>query len=398
MANMLHRLQKFVIVVFALCATATIAQNGPWNNPLMMARSADGRFFNPATIFQDSSGVPSAIRWKGDTLICAFQWFRQPIGSPSWDRVAVKFSYDGGLHWTAPTPIVIAGFPSDYQRPFDPTLVAIPGGGIRVYFSSSQGMRPGLDSIVNTYSAASADGIHYTFEPTPRVDHPTQRVIDPAVIFFNGAWHYASPVGAPQEGAYHYTSPDGLSFFPQSNYPSDQNHNWTGNYVVDSNTALRFYGSGPQVWYNISSDAFTWGGYINTNVQGGDPTVVKLSGSSYLMIFVGRPYQTGVFLWENELPSAFGLFQNFPNPFSANGRGTFGNPSTAISFQLPVNSHVTLKVFDVNGREVATLVDGEMPAGDHAVKFAPRDLAGGLYFYKITAGTFHATKQLVLIK
>jgi hypothetical protein len=88
-------------------------------------------------------------------------------------------------------------------------------------------------------------------------------------------------------------------------------------------------------------------------------------------------------------PSGFALAQNFPNPF---------NPATVISFQLAVNSHVTLKVFDVNGREVAMLVDSEMAAGNHAVRFAPRDLAGGLYFYKLTAGNFSQTRKAVLIK
>jgi hypothetical protein len=388
MVDIRHRLQKFITAVFALCATAASAQNGPWNNPLMIAWSADGRVFNSSTIFQDSSGVPSAIRWKGDTLICAFQWFRQPMGSPSWDRVAVKFSYDAGRHWTTPTPIVIAGLPADYQRPFDPTLVALAGDSLRIYFSSSKGIPQGLDATVNTYSAVSADGIHYTFEPTPRVDHPTQGVIDPAVIFYNGAWHYASPVGAPQEGAYHYTSPNGLSFSQQNNYASDNSHNWTGNYMIDGN-ALRFYGSGPQVWYNASSDGFTWSGYFNTNVQGGDPTVVKLASSNYLIIFVGRPYQTGVVLHENEPPNTFALFQNFPNPL---------NPSTVISFRLPANSHVTLKMSDVNGREVATLVDGRLAAGSHTVTFAPRDLAGGIYFYKITAGRFSQTRRLVFMR
>lgn len=389
MADILQRLQKFVLAVFVVCATATFAQNGPWNNPLMIASSADGRFFNSSTIFQDSSGVPSAIRWKGDTLICVFQWFRQPMGSPSWDRVAVKFSYDAGLHWTTPMPIVIASFPTNYQRPFDPTLVAISDDSLRVYFSSSQGLPQGLDATVNTYSAASADGIHYVFEPTPRVDHPTRRVIDPAVIFFNGTWHYASPVGAPQEGAYHYTSPNGQIFSPQNNYSSDNSHNWTGNYVVDGNVALRFYGSGPQVWYNTSPDGFTWNGYINTNMQGGDPTVVKLSDANYLMIFVGKPYTTEVTLREHESPDTFVLFQNSPNPF---------NPSTTIRFALPVSEWVTLKVFDVAGREVAILVDEEMSVGNHAVTFAPRDLAGGIYFYKITAGKFLQTRKAVLMK
>jgi hypothetical protein len=90
-----------------------------------------------------------------------------------------------------------------------------------------------------------------------------------------------------------------------------------------------------------------------------------------------------------QMPERISLAQNYPNPF---------NPATVISFQLSVNSHVTLKVFDVNGREVATLVDGEMSAGNHAVTFVPRDVAGGIYFYRITAGKFSRTRKAVLIK
>jgi hypothetical protein len=59
---------------------------------------------------------------------------------------------------------------------------------------------------------------------------------------------------------------------------------------------------------------------------------------------------------------------------------------------------VTLKVFDVAGREVATLVEGEMAAGKHAVTFAPSHSASGLYFYKITAGKFSQTRKAVLMK
>ncbi len=89
------------------------------------------------------------------------------------------------------------------------------------------------------------------------------------------------------------------------------------------------------------------------------------------------------------LPEKRGLLQNNPNPF---------NPSTVISFQLPVNSHVTLKVFDVTGREVATLVNGEMAEGNHAVTFAPRNLTGGIYFYQITVGNFSQTRKAIRVK
>ncbi|MDZ7303679.1 MAG: serine hydrolase [candidate division KSB1 bacterium] len=88
-------------------------------------------------------------------------------------------------------------------------------------------------------------------------------------------------------------------------------------------------------------------------------------------------------------PMDFALSQNYPNPF---------NPSTVISFQLSVNSHVTLKVFNVTGREVATLVQGNLEAGNHSVTFAPRDLAGGIYFYQLTAGKFSQTRKAISLR
>ncbi len=91
----------------------------------------------------------------------------------------------------------------------------------------------------------------------------------------------------------------------------------------------------------------------------------------------------------DSIPAQFVLLQNYPNPF---------NPSTTIRFSLPQREHVTLKVFDVLGREVATLVEGEMPAGEHAATFAPRDLAGGLYFYSLTAGQITKINKALLLK
>jgi hypothetical protein len=89
------------------------------------------------------------------------------------------------------------------------------------------------------------------------------------------------------------------------------------------------------------------------------------------------------------IPHEMALYQNYPNPF---------NPNTVIGFHLPVHSRVTLKVFDMTGREVATLVDGELAAGNHAVTFTPREATIGLYFYRITAGKFSQTRKAVLMK
>jgi hypothetical protein len=289
------KLRNLFIFALFLFHIQGFSQNYPWNNPLRMAWSQDGITFDTPSIFQDSAGVPSIIRWKGDTLIAAFQWFRQPNPSPSWDRVAVKFSYNNGINWTEPTPIIINNFPSNYQRPFDPTLAILGNDNIRIYFSSSEGvMMGGLDSTVNTYSAVSTDGIHYNFEPNPRVDVGNNRVIDPAVIYFNNSWHYISPIGAPQAGAYHYVSPDGLIFLSVPIIPSNFSHNWTGNYMVENASELRFYGSGQNIWYNSSPNGGVWNGYINTNIIGGDPSVVKISDGNYLMVYVGQPYNTSI--------------------------------------------------------------------------------------------------------
>jgi len=91
----------------------------------------------------------------------------------------------------------------------------------------------------------------------------------------------------------------------------------------------------------------------------------------------------------SEIPLRFALEQNYPNPF---------NPSTNIKFQLPKQVFVTVKIFDVMGREVATLVNETKQAGYHSIEFNGTDLSSGLYFYKIEAGDFTDTKKMILVK
>lgn len=95
------------------------------------------------------------------------------------------------------------------------------------------------------------------------------------------------------------------------------------------------------------------------------------------------------------IPKEFSLSQNYPNPF---------NPETAISYQLSAFSFVSLKVFDVLGREVATLVNEEKPAGTYTINFNAEGLSSGVYFYRLQvytperAGSFVQTKKLVFMK
>jgi hypothetical protein len=92
---------------------------------------------------------------------------------------------------------------------------------------------------------------------------------------------------------------------------------------------------------------------------------------------------------EAGMPTEFELGQNYPNPF---------NPSTTISYALPQRSHVTLTVFNTLGQLVATLVNSEMGAGDHEVRFDAAGLASGVYLYRLQAGGFVETRKLLLTK
>lgn len=88
-------------------------------------------------------------------------------------------------------------------------------------------------------------------------------------------------------------------------------------------------------------------------------------------------------------PTAFYLKQNFPNPF---------NPSTIISFNLPKKNHVTLKIYNTIGNEIATLIDGDIQAGTHEIKWDAKTISAGVYFYRIETDEFIGIKKLTLLK
>jgi len=103
----------------------------------------------------------------------------------------------------------------------------------------------------------------------------------------------------------------------------------------------------------------------------------------------------GSFEYSNEieveisLVKEFNLSQNYPNPF---------NPSTKISYQIPTNGNVTLKVFDLIGNEVATLVNENKTAGNYSIEFNASDLPSGVYFYELKSANLIQTKKMMLMK
>jgi hypothetical protein len=98
---------------------------------------------------------------------------------------------------------------------------------------------------------------------------------------------------------------------------------------------------------------------------------------------------TGIKNIDLEIPKEFSLSQNYPNPF---------NPSTKIKFSLPSSQFVTLKVYDVLGREIAGLINELREVGNYEVQFNPDNLVSGIYYYRFQAGTYSETKKLVLLR
>ena len=113
--------------------------------------------------------------------------------------------------------------------------------------------------------------------------------------------------------------------------------------------------------------ALNGGGVVIFSGTSGDPTTVDV----------------------DVIPTELSLEQNYPNPF---------NPSTTIEFSLPASSQVSLMVYDLLGREVATLVNGRLDAGLHSMQFDGSQLTSGIYMYRLQAGDQVQTRKLMLIK
>jgi len=92
---------------------------------------------------------------------------------------------------------------------------------------------------------------------------------------------------------------------------------------------------------------------------------------------------------ENQIPTQYSLEQNYPNPF---------NPRTSIQYAISSMQFVSLKVYDVLGNEIATLVNEEKPAGNYEVNFNASELSSGIYFYTLKAGSFFETKKMILLR
>jgi hypothetical protein len=266
---------------------------GPWDQDVAVHRvGRDGNAERTATF--ERAGVPTLARLADGRLLAAHQHFPADFGS-GFDKVAVRFSEDEGRTWSAPQVIQLTGLPEGMRFPFDPTLVPLPDGRVRLYFTSTKGRR--LDASTAIYSAISRDGIAYEFEPGVRFGIEGRLVIDCAVVLHRGVFHLYSPdngaVGdegsRSREGfGYHATSSDGLAFQRADDVEIPGQRRWLGNAQSDGQL-ITFFGTGMGVWLATSEDGAAWKLAPSLQVRGADPGAVAARDGGYIVVATTAP-------------------------------------------------------------------------------------------------------------
>jgi predicted GH43/DUF377 family glycosyl hydrolase len=295
------------------------------------------------------------------------------------------------------------------------------------------------NSVTRIGYATSPDGIAWTkYENNPVLDlsengWDSGHLHTPYVIKDGGMYKmwYAGHGGSVTNWAIGYaTSSDGISWTRNSGTPVlEAESMWesalmhTPTVIKDNGKFLMWYagqdasadiGGVAQTGFAISDDGINWvkdpaspvlkigdgsdfdsGVAIPLGVFKTDATTYKmLYGASNLTSFFGGLMATLVVPTTsvdamNSAPAAFALEQNYPNPF---------NPETTIRYSLPRSGYVTLRVFNLLGEEVATLVDEKKSHGEYDIHWAPTGLPSGIYLYRLTAGEYVSVKTLLLQK
>ena len=289
---------------------------------------------------------------------------------PAGGRWSLWGTTDGGTTWDSSTFYLPAGSAAE-------------AGWNNGYF---------FDISAGFYFGTNNTRIYKTLTLTSWITQPTTGQINSYDIWFNNAL-----TGFMGGTALLYTTTAGTNWgAPPSALPGTANISGIVGFgiswwVVRQGTAVYFSSNGGTSWatqYTAPAGAYRYIAKPRSPIYNSLFAVRTLGGISKATGL------TGISPVNSEIPEKFTLKQNYPNPF---------NPSTTIRFEIPKGgnsgtSFVQLKVYDQLGREVKTLINDNMIAGVFEVSFDASNLSSGVYYYKITAGDFTATKKMTLVK
>ena len=346
------------------------------------AKSIDGISWDlhPVPVLTPTSGTwdqfsvqfPFVIRENGQYKM----WYSS---SPQSDYNQCKIGYatsSDGINWTKlPNPIFEPGTDPWEAGGVMACYVMPVSGGYKIWYSGFT--TSAIDGNVYIGYATSVDGILWQRDT---INNP---VLEPGVSgLWDGKWVWYPQVLFIDSMYYMYYAGTNIGYWGTVEVGLATSADGITQWTKDSLNPV------------LSPSPGMWDG------QKVEASSVKLIGDSLWMWYSGN----GSFLQmglatslfepvsveqETTLPTAFALEQNFPNPF---------NPSTKIGWQSPVGSHQIIKVFDVLGNEIVTLVDEFKPVGKYEVEFNASVLPSGVYFYRLNAGSFVETRKMILIR
>ena len=423
MKNMHTRISLVIMLIVISCGFAfgQFVWEKYWNNPLQIHGSPGS--------WNQSVTVPCVI-FNSDLNIYEM-WFTAFTGATPNPGIGITYSSDG-ITWDPPTLVMLPG-PASWESLFV--------GGVSVIKEDSlyKMWYTGYPPLKIGYATSTDGGINWTKHPNPVLSPGTGwesgGVGYPSVIkVSDGYWmFYSGEVSGDVTRTGRAFSTDGISWqkdtvnnpvlLPGDPGEWDQDNFLARVLVINdslfmcytaqsipgnnSTTAIGFAKSADMgiTWVKDSGNPIieqgTYGSWDYGRIETGsilfydNELRIYYDGSGSVTGNMGRvglattPFVPVSVEEETILLTRFLLEQNFPNPF---------NPITVISYQLPAGSQVMLKVYDILGREITTIVDEYKPAGKYEVEFSASTLPSGVYFYQLKAGEFVSAKKMILLK
>jgi len=340
--------------------------DGGSNWTLQYQNTSPGVFFNSIAFWDQDHGIAVSDPVDGSFVIVT-----TTNGGAEWNQVPAE---------NIPTPL-----PGEFAG-----ITGEGGTSLAVEGTKNAWFGTGNASPVRVFKSTD-QGLHWMAVNTPLSTagefHGIQTIVfQDSLTGFAGGVDYpyndtASTLVKTNDGGLSWTEVS--SFLPI--YPS------TLVYIPNTNNVSLFVTSGQGAGRTDDGGA-NWKKLLSTEPVGplsfANPNVGWAANSSGIVKYAGDQ-PTTVTDYHQARPESFQLAQNHPNPF---------NPSTNIQFTLARRIYVKLKVFDILGREVASLVDKTLDQGTHNVVFEANDLASGIYFYRLQAGAFVQTKKLTLLR
>jgi hypothetical protein len=260
------------------------------------------------------------------------------------------------------------------------------------------GIDPSLLALKNGDSVSVTGTVQEQFDVTrinvtaPVVVRATGLPEPEPVSLTTGAFKFGVPNGSPTAEPYEgmlvrFTNVDVTNLSPTFSDPTEFS-------VDDSSGAIVVRRDGKNSYTNIEAEVANGKTFIPLNKRISSLTGIIYYSYNQYKIAPRTDADFGTITGVQEhskpvLPTSYAMAQNYPNPF---------NPTTTIEYTLPAAGNVTLKVYNLLGQEVRTLVNAYTPAGYHSVRFDSGALSSGLYFYRIQAGPFSAVKKMLVVK